>query len=426
MEKEFALPIRPNPQHGVRLANSHYTVATRQEDVITELHFFRPTFSDADRLPDSPLSTHRLLIGTHTSNGAQNYLEIAHVQLPNANNKPDINDYDAETGEIGGYGGGPSKKAPPQVTFTVVQKIDHPGEVNKARYQPQNPDVIATMCTDGRVMIWNRTHHSSLPTGQIKPDIELYGHEKEGFGLSWSLHEAGHLASGSEDKTVRLWDITHVTKTNRLLHATRTYTHHTAIVNDVQYHPIHKPLLGTVSDDLTMKILDTRSPENSKSALTSGEGQHTDAVNAIAFNPAHDTLVATGSADNTIGIWDLRRLKEKMHVLQGHNASVTSLAWHPFNEAILGSSSYDRRIMFWDLNKIGEEQTPEESQDGPPELLFIHGGHTNRISDFSWNQNDPWVVCSAAEDNLIQVWKPARGVLEDDDEENVPMDELES
>jgi histone-binding protein RBBP4 len=352
-------------------------------------------------------------------------LEIAHVQLPNSNNRPDINDYDAETGEIGGYGGGPSKKAPPKVTFTVVQKIDHPGEVNKARYQPQNPDVIATMCTDGRVMIWNRTHHSSLPTGQIKPDIELYGHEKEGFGLSWSPHEAGHLASGSEDKTVRLWDVTHVTKTNRLLHATHTYTHHTAIVNDVQYHPIHKPLIGTVSDDLTMKILDTRSPETSKSALTSGEGQHTDAVNAIAFNPAHDTLVATGSADSTIGIWDLRRLKEKMHVLQGHSSSVTSLAWHPFNEAILGSSSYDRRIMFWDLNKVGEEQTPEESQDGPPELLFIHGGHTNRISDFSWNQNDPWVVCSAAEDNLIQVWKPARGVLEDDDEENVPMDELE-
>lgn len=401
-------------------------MATGQKDVKFDPKSLRPTFSDAPRLPDAPSSTHRLLIGTHTSNGAQNYLEIAHVQLPNSNNKPDINDYDADTGEIGGYGGGPSKKPPINVTFTVVQKIDHPGEVNKARYQPQNPDVIATMCTDGRVMIWNRTHHPSIPTGQVKPDIELHGHEREGFGLSWSPHEVGHLASGSEDKTVRLWDITQVTKANRLLHATRTYTHHTAIVNDVQYHPIHKPLIGTVSDDLTLKILDTRSADTSKSALTSGEGQHIDAVNAIAFNPFHDTLVATGSADHTIGIWDLRKLKEKMHVLQAHQSSVTSLAWHPFNEAILGSSSYDRRIMFWDLNKIGEEQTPEESGEGPPELLFIHGGHTNRISDFSWNLNDPWVVCSAAEDNLIQVWKPARAVLEDDDEEDVPIDELET
>ena len=27
-------------------------------------------------------------------------------------------------------------------------------------------------------------------------------------------------------------------------------------------------------------------------------------------------------------------------------------------------------------SKIGEEQSPEDAEDGPPELLFIHGGHT--------------------------------------------------
>jgi hypothetical protein len=29
---------------------------------------------------------------------------------------------------------------------------------------------------------------------------------------------------------------------------------------------------------------------------------------------------------------------------------------------------------------IGEEQTAEDAEDGPPELLFIHGGHTAKIS----------------------------------------------
>ena len=351
---------------------------------------------------------------------------IAHVTLPNNNMKPEVDDYDADSGEIGGYGGGPSKKvAKINVKFNIVQKIDHPGEVNKARYQPQNPDMIATMCIDGRVLVWNRTKHSSLPDGRVKPEIELVGHQREGFGLSWSPHEAGHLASGGEDHTVRLWDITHASKTNHVLNSTSVYTHHSSIVNDVQHHPLHKQLIGTVSDDLTLQILDTRSGFTTKSALSSGEGQHRDAINALAFNPAHETVVATGSADKTIGIWDLRNLRQKMHVLEGHNESVTSLAWHPFKDNVLGSSSYDRRVMFWDLNKIGEEQSPEESEDGPPELLFIHGGHTNKISDFSWNMNDPWVVCSAAEDNLIQVWKPAIGILEEDDED-VPIDELET
>lgn len=48
-------------------------------------------------------------------------------------------------------------------------------------------------------------------------------------------------------------------------------------------------------------------------------------------------------------------------------------------------------------------QSPEDAADGPPELLFIHGGHTSKISDFSWNTNDDWVVASVAEDNILQV-----------------------
>ncbi len=48
-------------------------------------------------------------------------------------------------------------------------------------------------------------------------------------------------------------------------------------------------------------------------------------------------------------------------------------------------------------------QTPEDAEDGPPELLFIHGGHTSKISDLAWNPNDDWVVASVAEDNILQV-----------------------
>jgi histone-binding protein RBBP4 len=155
------------------------------------------------RVPDKPYSTHRLLLGTHTSSDAQNYLQIAHVQLPNPN-APNPDDYDEERGEIGGYGGS-SKKAPMEIKFNIVQKIDHKGEVNKARYQPQNPNIIATMCTDGRVMVWDRSKHPSLPTGNVNPQMELLGHKQEGFGLSWSPHVVGNLATGSEDKTVRLW-----------------------------------------------------------------------------------------------------------------------------------------------------------------------------------------------------------------------------
>jgi WD40 repeat protein len=38
-------------------------------------------------------------------------------------------------------------------------------------------------------------------------------------------------------------------------------------------------------------------------------------------------------------------------------------------------------------------------------VQFIHGGHTSKISDFSWNPNEPFVICSVAEDNMLQCWE---------------------
>ena len=135
----------------------------------------------------------------------------------------------------------------------------------------------------------------------------------------------------------------------------------------MQHHPLHHSLIGTVSDDLTLQILDTRSPSTDTSAVKSFQG-HQDAINAVSFNPGSEYVLATGSADKTIGIWDLRNLNVKIHALIGHNDAVTSLSWHPFEEAILGSSSYDRRVCFWDLSRVGVEQTPDDAEDGPPEL----------------------------------------------------------
>ncbi|KAI0129980.1 WD domain-containing protein [Xylariales sp. AK1849] len=360
---------------------------------------------------------HRVLIGTHTSDGKQNHLQIAEVEIPKSV-KANPRDYDEERGEIGGYG----KIDKSSMKWNIVQKIDHPQEVNKARYCPQNPDLIATLATSHSILIFDRTKHSVTPNGKVNFQIELKGHEQEGFGLSWNPHEQGCLASGSEDETVRLWDLKNLQAGSTILSPERTYTHHTSIVNDVQYHPISKNFIGSVSDDLTLQILDTRQPSRTQSSLVAKHG-HSDAINALAFNPSTEVLVATASADKTIGIWDLRNVKEKVHTLEGHQDAVTSISWHPHEAGILGSASYDRRILFWDLARVGEEQQPDDQEDGPPELLFMHGGHTNHLADFSWNLNEPWLVASAAEDNMLQVWKVAESIV-GKDEGDISLEEM--
>jgi histone-binding protein RBBP4 len=69
------------------------------------------------------------------------------------------------------------------------------------------------------------------------------------------------------------------------------------------------------------------------------------------------------------------------------------------------------------LSRIGQEQSAEDAEDGPPELLFLHGGHTSKVSDFSWNSKDEWSIASVSEDNVLQVWNPCEEIYAEDDEE---------
>lgn len=89
----------------------------------------------------------------------------------------------------------------------------------------------------------------------------------------------------------------------------------------------------------------------------------------------------------------------------------------PFHENVIGSSSLDRRVILWDINKIGEEQLPDEMEDGVPELLMMHGGHTGGVNDFQFNNEIEWCVCSCSDDNIVHVWKVDEKVVEDYNED---------
>ncbi len=110
------------------------------------------------------------------------------MQIPKRDASPaadklDRADYDDERGELGGH------TIPAQPRIQITQKINHAGEVNRARYMPQNPDLIATKAITGEVLVFDRTKHSSEPErgGVCKPDIRLVGQTREGWVVFVSL-----------------------------------------------------------------------------------------------------------------------------------------------------------------------------------------------------------------------------------------------
>ncbi|KAK9900831.1 WD40 repeat-like protein [Cystobasidium minutum MCA 4210] len=368
-------------------------------------------------------TVHRLILGTHTSGGDKNYLQIASVNLPKATSstgssvrdttaatsaEKQLDKYDTTKGEIGEY-------SDTEPRIKIVQSIIHDGEVNRARYMPQNQDLIATKTAMGNVLVFDRTKHPNQPKeddDKCRPDITLRGHTKEGYGLAWNATSAGegHLLSASEDTTVCHWDIKGYTKANSVLEPLRVYRGHTAVVEDVAWKPDVDNIFASVGDDRQLMLWDTRGSGSSGNQPTSKIEAHSAEVNCVAFSPSSPNHFLTGSADKTIGLWDIRNLKSKLHTFIHHQDEVLGLAWSPTNETIFASSSSDRRVMLWDVSKIGLEQPPEDIEDGPPELLFMHGGHTSRPTDLSWSPNANWHLATTSEDNVLQVWQPSRTI----------------
>lgn len=127
-------------------------------------------------------------------------------------------------------------------------RINHQGEVNRARYMPQNEYIVATKSISSDVYVFDITKHPSSPEdgSGCNPDYICKGHEMEGYGLSWNPHRAYNLLSGSDDGIVCLWDLENAGK---IVQPTGTYKAHTDVIEDVDWHQFHPHIFGSVGDD---------------------------------------------------------------------------------------------------------------------------------------------------------------------------------
>ena len=264
---------------------------------------------------------------------------------------------------------------------------------------PQSHKIIATKTICGEVHIFDYFKHGGQPTtDEVKPDLRLLGHTREGYGLDWNPQQSGLLLSGGDDNRICLWDVNQPDQLSPTIDPLVKWEAHTQVVEDVAWNHFSVNEFASVSDDKKMKIWDKRQQFCGQSIEA-----HVAEIMSVDYSPFEANLVITGSADRSVAVWDTRNLKTKLFSLRKHTDEVNQVKFSRHACNLLASGSSDRTVVIWDLSRIGMDHqlTEEEKKDGPAECVFIHGGHTAKISDLSWNLNEMVMLASVAEDNIL-------------------------
>ena len=239
----------------------------------------------------------------------------------------------------------------------------HQGNVGAIAFSPDGT-VLASGSHDKTVKLWD------IATGDVLRT--LAGHTDWVRSVAFSP-DGTLLASASDDDTVKLWD----PRTGVLV---RTLTGHADWVQSVAFSP-DGTLLASASDDETLKLWDPQTGE----VLATLTG-HTNCVLSIAFSP-DGTLLASGSADETVKLWDIAT-GGVLRTLTGHSARVRSVAFSP-DGALLASGSYDQTVNLW------------EPRTG--ELVRTLSGHAGWVYSVAFSA-DGTLLASGSSDETVRLW----------------------
>uniref|UniRef100_A0A8C1DLH8 WD repeat domain 17 n=1 Tax=Cyprinus carpio carpio TaxID=630221 RepID=A0A8C1DLH8_CYPCA len=171
--------------------------------------------------------------------------------------------------------------------------------------------------------------------------LHKYKHPAAVFGCDWSQNNKDMIATGCEDKNVRVYYL--ATSSDQPL---KVFTGHTAKVFHVRWSPLREGILCSGSDDGTVRIWDY-----TQDACINVLSGHTAPVRGLMWNTEVPYLLTSGSWDYTIRVWDTRD-GTCLDTVYDHGADVYGLTCHPSRPFTMASCSRDSTVRLWSLTPL--------------------------------------------------------------------------
>lgn len=235
-----------------------------------------------------------------------------------------------------------------------------------------SPDgtMIASGSRDKTVRLWNAETETLHKT--------LKGHRKPILSLTFS-HDGSSIASTSEDKTIRVWHVA----TGRRKHTFKTNSEH---LHRISFSP-NGETLASVSRDGIIHQWDLNTGKHKNTIVGHGGGF---ASKNIVFSKDKITAATTYGKNNMI-LYDLNT-QEVQTILTGHKKQVYSLSFSPDGKT-LASGGLDKTIRLWTVATGEHKKTLR--------------GHTDQVSHIMFK--DDATLISYGNDKMVRLWDVRNG-----------------